>query len=49
MRMPTHTPTISMHMDRSVYNSVTFETWVDTLIGRDKVCTDMSGIIWTLS
>ena len=27
---------------------ITFETWADTLSGGDKVCTDISGVVWTL-
>ena len=27
---------------------ITFETWTDTLSGHDKVCTDISAVVWTL-
>ena len=27
---------------------ITLETWDDILLGHDKVCMDIKGIIWTL-
>ena len=27
---------------------IIFETWTDALSGHDKVCMDISGVVWTL-